>query len=1028
MKNLLRYGSIIIAIVLLILLLTPFLFKEKIQQLVINTVNENIRGSFAVDNIGLSFISRFPNAHVYLEDFSLTGVEEFKRDTLIQGDRLDLIVNVFSVWGKEGISIKKIVAKHPKVHAIILEDGKANWDIALEDTTQTNTSGETGSYKLNLNSYEVVNAEIVYEDGLTPMTLEVEELDHKGSGAFTEVEYDLKTQTHAGHVTVDYQGIEYLSDVLIDANVDMHINTAEDLLVELMDNVIRVNDLGINVDGTTSIGEENIGLALNFSATEASSVKSIFSLIPGAYTQDFDQVSTDGSLQFNGSVTGDYSEEKLPGFNITLQIDNGEVQYPDLPKAISDINLSMDIQNPDGDLEKTEINIATFDAKMGDDPFHATALIRGLENMFVKGEMQGEIDLGELARVIPLEGNELSGLFNVDANAEGYYNAVTGSFPEVNATMAMREGYVKSADYPEAELKDIHFNASVSDVDGTMKNAAFTMPDFGFDLGGERIVGALTVNNFDDPNYNLTASGNLDLEKLMKIYPIEDMELRGQLQVKNLSTRGKLSDVEAEKYDNLPTSGEVSIQDLYYASPEVLHPVSIQSGHAQFTPQRLEIDQVNGRAGNTDFNINGFLENYLGYVLMGDKELTGTWILKSDRLDVNEWMVETPSSDTLASEAPQEPYGVVPIPEGINMLIQANIGRVNYRNLTLSDLEGIVTVANEEVAMEGVAFGMLGGQISMRGNYNTQNIERPSYAMDLDINRLGFSNAVQNLVIVDKFAPVARLIEGFFNTQFSMKGTLNENMYPVLEEISSEGIFEIIEGKLANLPLMNKIAEKTKLQNITDLTLDQLKGQFNIQNGSVYLKPIRLNKNDIQLVLAGSQNISGGMDYNVQLDMPKGKAGQAVFTALSDVVGNSLAEQDSISLLLNVGGTVKNPQITGIQSKNVENVKDQLVNQLEDKLQGKVGADVELNKDSIGAVVDKATQTGKDTLVSIIDEKKKRAQDSLSNLVDEQTEDIKGEIDKALEEKIGKEGKDKLNELKNKFGLPIKKKKENNDN
>lgn len=1028
MNRWLRNGIIIISILVLILLLIPMLFKGKIQQFVTNAVNQNIKGNFSVERIGLSFLTRFPQAHVYIEDFTLTGIESFEGDTLAQGKRLDLIVNPFSVWSSDGISINKIIAQEPHIHAIILDDGQSNWDVARVDTSAVEKSeGEPALYRLNLKSYEIRDAVIVYEDAITPMNILIDQLNHSGSGAFTEVDYDLKTQTEIQEVTVDYQGIKYLSRMMVVADIDMHVNATDDIVVELLDNVIYINDLGVNVDGQTIVGEEIIGLDLSFSAAKKASVKSIFSLIPGAYTQDFDEVKTRGNLLFNGMIKGNYSENQLPGFDIALQIDEGMVQYPDLPRAISDINLDLKVENPDGDLENTVFLINQFDAKMGDDPFHAVAEIRGLNNMFIQGEMNGVLDLGQLSQVVPIEGNELRGMLSVDADAEGYYNEAQGTFPGVNARLEMVNGYVKRADYPDAELKEIQFEAIVSDVDGQMSSAKFEMPVFSFDLGGEQIQGALTVQDFNDPVYDLSAKGNLDLEKLMKIYPLEGMDLRGRVAVKDFNTRGRLSDVEAERYDRLPTSGDVSVSNIYYASNEIPHPVFIESGHGNFTPERLELDNVLGKTGDTDFNINGYLENYLSYALMGGEELSGTWILKSNRVNINEWMTDAVEKSGGESDEAAEPYGVVPVPKGVDMLIQAVIGQVDYRNLSLKDMEGILTVANQEVAMEGLAFGMLGGQISMRGNYAAQDIDNPSFSFDLDVNRLGFSEAVQNLILVEKFAPIARLVQGFFNTRLSLKGSMDENMYPILEDITSEGVFEVIEGKIADLPIVNRIATKTKLQNIAELTLDHVKGEFTIREGSVFLDPFTIQKNDIQMTFAGSQNISGSLDYTVQLDMPKGKAGEAVFSALSDVIGPSVAAQDSISLLLKVGGSLKDPLITSVESQTVSRVKDQLVDQAENKLEEKLGKNIEIDRESLKKSIEEAGQAGKDTLEQKIEEGKEQVKDSISTMADEKKEDIIEEIDQTIEEKIGKEGKDKLDELKKKFGFPSGKKKQNND-
>jgi len=1031
MKRIWRWLIGILFLLLILLSIAPFLFKDRIQQIVIDTANANINGDFYVEDIGLSFLSRFPNAHVSLENYRIIGVAPFEKDTLMQGRQLDLVVNVLSVVRGESIEIKKIVVKAPRVHAIMLADGTANWDIALADSSAVDTTTTEGDeYRLDLKSYEIQNAYIKYDDELLPMQMEIVDLTHSGGGAVTTSEYDLDTRTLIDKITVDYQGVAYLSQANIEADIDMHVVMGDEIQVQLMDNRIKVNDLSLRADGEVAVGEEDIRLNLTYGATEEATIKSIYSLIPGVYTEEYQEVDAEGDLTFEGSVNGVYNESQIPGFSLDLQVEDGQIQYPDLPEAISAIQMDLHVQNPDGDLEKTEINLNNFQANIGADPIKANAMIKGLENIFVKGEMEGTLDLGRLAQALPLEGNELRGILTVDAQADGYYNEAKQQFPQVDAKMNMKDGYVKSADYPEAEITALNFDATLSDASGSMAEAAFDMPAFSFNLAGEPMRGALRVENFDNPKYNLSATGKLDLEKLMQIYPIEGMDLSGILVVNDFSTSGQLSDVEAERYDRLPTSGNVQIQNLRYASSDLPQPVNISKGDAKFSPDRIDVDNMEIKTGSSDMRVNGFVENYLSYVLADEPNIKGTWMISGNRLDINELMV-TEEGDDVNQEVSSDSgstYGVVPIPKGVDMLIQADMQEVRYRNLNLRNMSGIVEIIDQQVIMDNVKFGMLGGNVAMRGSYSTQNIEKPAFAFDLDVDRLGFSDAVQNLVLVDRFAPVARLIEGFFNTQLNIKGYLNENMFPVLENIDSEGIFEILEGRIAELPMMGKIAEKTKLQNLSKLTLDRLKGQFSIQDGAVVLSPIKIKQNDLELMIAGSQNITGQMNYGVNLKVPSGKAGKAVFTALSDALGGAVTPQDTLSFMVDVGGTLKNPQIQGFESQTADVVKDQLVKKAGDELADRIGVDVPLNKDSLDNVIAKSKERGQDSLQSMLDEQKEVVQDSLSKLAEEKKEDIKEEIDEVIEDKIGKEGKDRLNDLKNKLGLPIKSNKQNKDN
>lgn len=70
-------------------------------------------------------------------DFWLKGTGEFANDTLVQAGEVTAAVNLFSLFGDSGYDISKIFIEDTRLHAIVLPDGRANWDIMKPDTTAT---------------------------------------------------------------------------------------------------------------------------------------------------------------------------------------------------------------------------------------------------------------------------------------------------------------------------------------------------------------------------------------------------------------------------------------------------------------------------------------------------------------------------------------------------------------------------------------------------------------------------------------------------------------------------------------------------------------------------------------------------------------------------------------------------------------------------------------------------------------------------------------------------------------------------
>jgi hypothetical protein len=76
--------------------------------------------------------------------------------------------------------------------------------------------------------------------------------------------------------------------------------------------------------------------------------------------------------------------------------------------------------------------------------------------------------------------------------------------------------------------------------------------DFSMNMDGERFDANLLLQNLDDYTWDVKAKGGIDLEKMTKIFPLEGMTLAGKVKA-DIQTKGKMSDLDAERYDKLPT-------------------------------------------------------------------------------------------------------------------------------------------------------------------------------------------------------------------------------------------------------------------------------------------------------------------------------------------------------------------------------------------------------------------------------------------------------------------------------------------
>lgn len=1030
LKRFLRIFLILLVAIILFLAAAPFLFQDKIKEIIRTDLNNMLHAEVFFEDIGLSFFKNFPNACISLKEFGVVNKTPFEGDTLVSARSFELVADIMSVISGDQIKLKRLNLLQPRMLVQVLADGTASYDIALPDTVTTEAVGDTTAeiaLKIGLQSYSIEDAYIVYKDAAMPMSMEIKGFNHEGSGDFTESNFDLRTRTQSEQITVVYDGVTYLNKSELEANMDMNIDIAKDLIVKLLDNNIRINALNMAIDGQLAMPGDDINMDFNFKSPQTD-FGSLFSLVPGVYTADFQDIKTEGKLAIEGYVRGTYNDREMPGFGLDVNIADGNIQYPDLPKPLSNIQLDLHVHEPDGTFEKILIDVRKLHADLGNNPIDAVVQVEGLDKMKISGNVKADVNLGEISQMVPMEGNTLRGQFKIDAIANGVYDEAKGVFPRVDAIMSLKDGYVKNDEY-NTELTDFRFNATLSDADQELTNASFDMPDFHFVMDGSPVDGSFKVENFNDPLYALTARGKLDLEKIMQIYPIEGMELSGTLTIEDFETKGRMSDVEAERYTDLPTSGRVQVTNLRYYDAAVGPPITVAQGTARFTPERLQISDASGKLGESDYAVSGYFDNYLAFSLLENEPISGSLNMQSKRFNLNEWMEEEPQANATgtSSQAEEEPLEVYPLPANMDIDINASFDEVIYETYVLKGLNGKLKMAEERINMDEVTFNLLGSPMGMSGFYSTADVKNPDYGLLMDIQNLNIATAYENFSVLRAYAPVAKAIDGNANTTFAIKGKLNEHMMPLLETITSEGFFQFLTARMEGNKLFNKVASLTKMDDLKKMDLSDMKGWYEIANGVIDVKPFRLETSGISMTMGGEQSLSGNMNYQLAMVFPKNKASSAATSALSKLTGSNIETGDSIRLSLNIGGTIADPKVDALQSETANELKSQLASEAEKKLKEETGLDV--NVDSLGSQVNEIKTQAVDSAKAVIEKTKQAAIDSAKAAIEIEKEKAKAkakeELEKELENQLGDEAKQKLDALKNKFKFPKKKKKKN---
>ena len=892
----------------------PIIYKDRILKSVDAYIAKNINADviYHADEFSFSLFKNFPNLTVNSGELGVFNRAPFEGKHLFVTENIGIEINLKDLLFGEQIRISGISLVQPSINIIFLKDGRANFDITYP-SPDTVTSETSSSFSFAIDRWSVIEGQLEYSDESLLFAMSMKNIEHSGSGDFNEKIFDLATSTTVDSLVVNFDGTEWISNKKADINAVISISDQYSRYA-FKDNTVRLNDFAFGFDGWFLMGENEYQMDIGFQ-TKENSFKSLLSLVPGMYTQDFESIDASGTVAFDGKVKGVFSETKMPAFSLALSAKDGMFQYPSLPESVKNILLDLVVENADGIIENTRIDLKKLHAEFGKNPVDASLKIENLKDYSMEGKLMAKLDLGNLTKLFPLEGYKLAGMFSLNADAKGIYDSVRQLIPVLHADMRLDQASVVSSE-PPVTLDKITAIASVKNNSGKLSETIIDLSQFSFAIDGEPFIGSLLLQNPDDFNWKFKIRGGLDLGKVMKMFPAEGLSVVGKMKA-DIESSGKYSDATTGRYDRLPTSGNAQLTEFNFISSDLSFPVSITKADMTFSPRAIELQNVDSKVGVSDFKAKGSLSNYIGYFFGSKEILKGDLTVTSNLIDLNEFMIETEEEAT----ADTVTYGVLPVPENISFHTTLTATKVLFQDFVLSNAKGEVNISDRIASLKGVSFGLLGGQFGINGSYDTRNLNAPRYAMDFQVRDLSIKEAASFFSLVKKFAPIAGQTTGSTSADFRIAGLLTDQMTPELATVNASGMLAISNAGIRGSKALTAVTALTKLRDTDQVMLKDVKASFAISDGKLSVKPFDIRLGNFVTTVSGTSGLDGALDYRLKMMVPA----SAIGSSLSGFVPGLTGATGDVPLNISLGGTVSDPKPTLLTGEAKQMVQEAVV-------------------------------------------------------------------------------------------------------
>ena len=430
MKKVFITLGVLILVVITALMVIPTFFKGDILQIIEKQSAKYINAKLKIGDMNLSMFKSFPNLNVALKEVMITGQDEFAGDTVVYIPLFEASVNLKSLIAGDELIVNQLLLKNCRIAPTVNSEGKANWDILLSSDSQTSATTETppdepkgkAERGLRLNDIAIENLFITYNDFQHSTYASIADIDLKLNGNFSETNTLIDIFLALQNISYRHQNSVWINKTDLKWQAVIGANLKE-MTFDIQKNDLALNDLKLDLTGNIGVGEDKYKLDLQLNAPDTK-FASLLAMVPKTLQHYIEGLETSGDFKLNVTAKGEYYADHLPALQANLLVNNASVKYPELPEAIRQINIDLNVSNPGGPVDSTQLNLKKLSFDIAGNPFSMYLNISNPNDPVLAGGAVGVINFSNLKKALPLKDITLQGIVTTDMTFNGKYQYI----------------------------------------------------------------------------------------------------------------------------------------------------------------------------------------------------------------------------------------------------------------------------------------------------------------------------------------------------------------------------------------------------------------------------------------------------------------------------------------------------------------------------------------------------------------------------------------------------------------------------
>ncbi len=293
-------------------------YGDEVKDALLSQLNERLEVEVAVEEISIDLFANFPKGSLRLKGINSTGRASSAGKSLLKAGEIALLFNLFDIF-RGSYTIQRVNLYDAFLNLEVNETGDANYHLFKKG------KASDGKTRIDLNKVHFRNVVVSYVH--TPSQQEylfrIDKGNLEGSFSSQVQQFHFGGLLHSSHIRsgkhVFLQDKELRLDTEITIDRDAHS-------VRFARGDIHSGGLDFHVTGTVSTGDARQDLALSVKV-DRSPVSSLLKLIPPEYLEPIGEISLDGMVVLEASITGNFLGNQIPRVEVGFTVDGGSFRH-----------------------------------------------------------------------------------------------------------------------------------------------------------------------------------------------------------------------------------------------------------------------------------------------------------------------------------------------------------------------------------------------------------------------------------------------------------------------------------------------------------------------------------------------------------------------------------------------------------------------------------------------------------------------------------------------------------------------------